>query len=420
MLRFAPSPIGDMSIEDLRVALFNSVIAQQKEDQFILRIEDREKEKNIEGKDTEILQILEKFALPHDRVFHQSENLHIQQTLAIRLLEEERAFACSCSTQEREDIDPYSGKCSSMTDEELQRLKEEKIPFVLRIRKPKETIKYHDLIKGDIESPPDAVDSFIILDADGVPTYNFACACDDMLTGVDFIIRGEEHLYDTPKQIYIKQLLGYDAKTTYAHLPAIENIGDQEISQSVKSLFAQGYIPDAIINYLLQLGYETPKDIFTLPEALEWFSLEDIAKTPAKFDREKLRSINREHIKMMDNRTLSMLFGFADIAIGQLAKSYLAEASTLNELDDKIKAIFAPKVFDGTWGEQMQRLRDIIFQAKPIDDFDAFERFLKQESQLIGEEFSQSLRILLTGTDHGPELRDIYPHIKSYLLEIAS
>lgn len=414
MLRFAPSPTGDMRIEDLRVALCNYIVAQQKEDQFILRIEDREKERNIEGKDTEILQILEKFALPHDRVFHQSENLHIHQTLAIRLLEEGRAFACTCSAKEKQNTHPYSGKCSSMTDEELHKLKEEKTPFVLRIHKPTETIKYHDLIKGEIETPPDAVDSFIILDTDGTPTYNFACACDDMLTGVDYIIRTEEHLYDTPKQIYIKQLLGYDIKSRYAHLPAIEN------SQSVKSLFAQGYTPDAIINYLLQLGYKTPKEIFTLPEALEWFSLENMANTPATFDREKLRFINREHIKMMDDRRLSMLFGFADVAIGQLAKSYLTEVSTLNELDKKIKAIFAPKTFDSTWGVQMQLLRDIIFQAKPIASFDAFEKFLRQESKLTGENFSQPLRILLTGTDHGPELRDIYPHIKSYLLEIAS
>lgn len=413
MLRFAPSPTGDMSIEDLRVALFNSIVAQQTEDQFILRIEDREKEKNIEGKDTEILQILEKFALRYDRVFHQSENLHIHQTLAIRLLEEGRAFISICPAEEQKDRDPYSGKCSSMTHAELRRLKEEKIPFVLRIEKPTETIKYHDLIKGDIESSPDTVDSFIILDSDGTPTYNFACACDDMLTGVDYIIRTEEHLYDTPKQIYIKQLLGYDTKSKYAHLPTLEDI-------SVKSLFAQGYIPDAIINYLLQLGYKTPKDIFTLPEALEWFSLEDIAKNPATFDEEKLRFINREHIKMMDDRRLSMLFGFADVAIGQLAKSYLVEANTLNELDRKIKAIFAPKTFDGEWGEQMQLLRDIIFQAKPIASFDAFEKFLRQESKLTGENFSQPLRILLTGTDHGLELRDIYPHIKSYLLEIAS
>jgi glutamyl-tRNA synthetase len=424
-----------MHIGNLRVALFNYIVAKQRDEQFIIRIEDTDKARNIEGKDTEILQILEKFALPHDRVFHQSENLNIHQTLAIRLLEEGKAFVCTCTPEElesdREEAKKnkiayrYSGRCESMHSGGLIKLKEEKIPFVIRLKKPDAPIISDDVIKGKIETAPNEVDSFVILQTDGTPTYNFACACDDMLTGIDFIIRGEDHVSNTPRQIHIKQLLGYDAQTAYAHIPIILNTSGKKMSKrddasSVKWLFAEGFIPDAIINYLLLLGNKPPEEIFTLPDALEWFKLENISKSPSRFDIDKLRFINREHLKRMDDKKLSTLFGFADADIGKVAKIYLEEASTINELETKIKSIFAPKDFDGEWGEQMRSLEMIIADAPMIESFDDFKSHLTKESGLKEKNFFKPLRILLTGADHGPELSDLYPHIKSYLLEIAS
>jgi len=364
MLRFAPSPIGDMDIESLRVAIFNYILSKLRDEQFIIRIDDIDNQKNIEGKDTEIMQILEKFALSHDRVFHQSENLHMHQTLAIKLLEGGEAFACICTPNEIDSS--CSGRCLSMTQDELKRVKKEKIPFVIRIKKPTTAILYSDLIKGEIESSPDEVGSFVILHTDSRPTYNFSSACDDILTDIDFIIRSEDHLSDTPKQIYIKKLLGYDRDTTYAHIPTILDSDDI----SVKSLFAEGFMPDAIINYLLQLGYKTPKEIFNLPDALEWFRLESISKNPARFDMDRLRYINRMHLKRMDNKELSSLFGFADSQIGELAKIYLQESATINELDIKIKSIFSDKNFNGKWGSEMRVLEKIISDMKPIDDYD--------------------------------------------------
>jgi len=435
MLRFAPSPTGDMHIGNLRVALFNYIIAKQRNEQFIIRIEDTDKARNIEGKDTEIMQILEKFALLHDRVFHQSENLNMHQTLAIRLLEEGKAFVCTCTPEEletdREKAQKgkiayrYSGRCESMHSGGLIKLKEKKIPFVIRLKKPDAPIISNDVIKGKIETAPNEVDSFVILRTDSTPTYNFACACDDMLTGIDFIIRGEDHLSNTPNQIHIKQLLGYDTQTAYAHLPIILNTSGKKMSKrddasSVKWLFAEGFIPDAIINYMLLLGNKTPGEIFTLPDALEWFKLENISKSPARFDINKLRFINREHLKRMDDKKLSTLFEFADADIGKVAKIYLEEASTINELEIKLKSIFAPKNFDGEWGEQMRSLEKIIIDSPMIKSFEDFKNHLMKESGLKGKNFFKPLRILLTGTDHGPELSDLYPHIKSYLLEIAS
>jgi len=436
MLRFAPSPTGDMHIGSLRVALLNYLVSQQRYEPFIIRIEDTDKERNIEGKDTEIMQILEKFAIQHESVFHQSEHLHMHQTLAIRLLEEGKAFVCTCTPEQLETdretaksnrIDyRYSGQCFEVDKAEHARLKESGIPFVVRLKKPEQDIVNHDLIKGDIVTAPNEVDSFVILRADGTPTYNFACACDDMLSGVNFIIRGEDHLSNTPKQKHIKMQLGYEEETTYAHLPIILNTDGKKMSKhddasSVKWMFEEGFIPDAIINYLLLLGNsKAPKEIFTLPEAIEWFKLENISRSPAKFDIDKLRFINREHLKMMDDKELSTLFGFADADIGKLAKIYLEEASTTKELESKIRAIFTAKNFECEWGEQMRIMEKLIQDAPMMNTFDEFKSYIMKESGLKGKNFFNPLRLLLTGAQHGPELSDIYPLIKSYLLEVAS
>ena len=436
MLRFAPSPTGDMHIGSLRVAIFNYLVAQQRNEPFIIRIEDTDKERNIEGKDTEIMQILEKFAIKHESVFHQSEHLHMHQTLAIRLLDEGKAFVCTCTPEQLEaDRETaktnrvayrYSGQCFEVDKDEHARLKESGIPFVIRLKKPEHDIVNHDPIMGDIVTAPNEVDSFVILRADGTPTYNFACACDDMLSGVNFIIRGEEHLSNTPKQKHIKTQLGYEEETTYAHLPIILNTEVKKINKhddtfSVKWMFEEGFIPDAIINYLLLLGNsKAPKEIFTLPEAIEWFKLENISGSAAKFDRDKLRFINREHLKMMDDKQLSTLFGFADADIGRLAKLYLEEASTLKELEAKIRPIFTPKDFNGEWGEQMNMMENLIAILPMIETFDEFKSIIIKESGLEGKNFSKPLRLLLTGAEHGPELSDIYPLIKPYLLEVAS
>lgn len=417
MLRFAPSPTGDMRIDELRMAILNYLIAQQKKESFIVRIDDTDKEKVIEGKDTEIMQILEKFALLHDSVSHQSEKLHIYQTLAIRLLEKNKAFICTCGDEQLKN-EHYSGKCFDADKEKLAKLKESGTPFVIRIKKPDTPIIYHDMMRGKIEIAPDAIDSFVILNAEGTPTHDFACACADMLLGVTMIIRSEEHITDTPKQKHIKMQLGYEDETLYAHLPAILS---DENTLSVKWMFEQGFIPDAIINYLLLLGYTSaPSEIFTLPEAIEWFNIENISKSAPKFDMDKLRFINTEHLKMMDDKQLSTLFGFADAAIGKLAKLYLEEASTLKELEAKIHPIFAPKDFEGEWGAQMRTMEEIIQNAPMIDTFDDFKRYMMAQSGFSGKNFFKPLKLLLTGAEHGPELSTIYPLIKPYLLEIAS
>jgi len=407
MLRFATSPTGDMHIGTLRVAILNYLIAQQRNESFIIRMDDTDKATNIEGMDTEIMQILEKFALNHESVFHQSEHLHMHQTLAVKLLEQDKAFVCICSDSDVPYSDICSGHCESLDKSEHAKLKESGTPFVMRIKKPREDTETNE------------VDSFVILNADGTPSHNFASACDDMLSGVTTIISEEVHLSSTAKQKHIKTQLGYDDETTYVHLPTLLTPDDADAS--VKCFLKEGFIPDAIINYLILLSNpKAPKEAFTLPEAIDWFELEDISKSAVTFDSEKLRFINRKHLEMMDNKQLSTLFGFADTDIGKLAKLYLEEASTTKEIDAKIKAIFRPKDFSGEWSEKMRTLETLVQDAPMFAKFNDFSSYLTQASGLKDENLFKPLRLLLTNAEQGPELSDVYTLIKSYLLEVAS
>lgn len=417
MLRFAPSPTGDMHISTLRVAILNYLVAQQKNDQFLVRIEDRESKRNIQGKDTEIMMLLEKFALKHEAVFHQTEHTNLYQTLAIRLLKEKKAFICKCS-DEALNADNYSGHCEMLTTEDYEQLKASDEKFVIRVKKPTTNITYNDIIQGTITSTPDEVDAFVIVDEEGVPSYNFACATDDMMSNIDFIIREEKYLLETPKQIHIKNLLDYEEETQYAHLPTLIS---EEKKSSLKWLFEEGFIPDAILNYLLLLGNsKVSKETFTLPEAIQWFDLNNISTSPIKFDLEKLRSLNREHLKQIDDRELSTLFGFADAEIGKLAKLYLQECSTTNELEKKIRPIFTPKAFTSQWGEEMKIISNLIFEAPTFETLDELKTHITKKSGLEGKNLSKPLRHLLTGAKSGPELSEVYPLIKSYILEVAS
>ena len=393
MLRFAPSPIGDMHLDNLQITLVNYLVAQQKNDKFLVRIEDVNVEEMEEGKDTEIMMILEKFALKHDSVFHQSEHLNLYQTLALRLLKEKKAFVCQC----KDENFSCSSNCENLTEQEYTELKESGKPFVVRVKKEED------------------INDFVILKTDGKPSYNFACASDDMMNDIDLIIRDEKYLNETAKQEYIKKLLGYGKETDYVHLATIKE------SPSVKSLFEQGFVPDAILNYLILVGNpKAPKEVFRLPDAIEWFELKNMPDIAEHFDLEKLRYLNTEHLKLIDDKLLSTLFGFADENIGKLAKVYLKECSTINELEEKIRPIFKAKDFSGEFGEQMKMLSDLIFEAPILESFDEFKSYLLTNSGLSENEFSKPLQKLLTGTADGAKLSEIYPYIKSYILEVAS
>ena len=430
MLRFAPSPTGDMHIGSLRVAIFNYITSKQRNEDFIVRIEDTDKEKNIEGKDKEILDILGLFGIEYSQVIYQSQNVRFHTAMALQLMHEKKAFSCFCSpnwidkkreeAKEAKKVYSYDDACRDLHPELVI---DNTSPFTIRIKRPDKTVIIKDLIKGDVSFEPDTVDSFIIMSQDKTPTYNFACAVDDMLSDISIVIRGEEHMSNTPKQEHIRNSLDYEKKVQYAHLPLILNESGEKMSKnddisSVKWLLEEGYLPEAIVNYLILMGNNPPQEIFNMKDAVAWFSLEEISKSPARFDINMLKHINKEHLKMMSTKELSRYVGFADEEIGELARLYLEEVQTTKELKSKIAPIFSERNIPENFKEQTALITETIKGAPYFNEYDDFKNYIIKESGLEGENFLKPLRILLTNAEHGPDIAKIYKYLKNYIGEI--
>ncbi|WP_323669017.1 glutamate--tRNA ligase [Aliarcobacter butzleri] len=431
MLRFAPSPTGDMHIGNLRVAIFNYIVSKQLKEDLIIRIEDTDKERNIEGKDKEILEILNLFSIEYKTVFYQSDNLKYHQKMALQLMTQKKAFACFCSDEKLEELREesikkgipfrYDGFCENLSDEAVLNVN---APFTVRLKKPDHNIKFTDLLKGDFDYAPFDIDSFIILRQDKTPTYNYACSVDDMLMDISIVIRGEDHVSNTPKQIHIRDSLGYTKEIKYVHLPIILNaqtgkkMSKRDDASSVKWLIEQGFLPSAIANYLVLMGNKTPSEIFTLEEAIEWFKIENISKSSAKFDIDKLRFINRKHIENLDDMRLSKILGFADSDIGKLGKLFLEEASTIKEIKEKIEPIFASKTTLEGFENEFKAIKECLQKASYFDNYEDLKNYIVNETSLKGKNLFKPLRYILTGVENGPNLSDIYPLIKNYLGDI--
>jgi len=428
MLRFAPSPTGDMHIGNLRVALFNYIVAKQRNEKLLIRIEDTDNERNIEGKDKAILDILNAFNVKYDQVVYQSSNFKTHWKFATDLLAQKKAFVCFCTPEEiekerikaNEEKRPYrySGKCEDLSDIEVLHREDE--PFVVRLKKPEEAIEFNDYLKGRLKFEPFDIDSFVILRQNKIPTYNFACAIDDMLYDISLIIRGEDHLSNTPKQIAIQKAVGYDKKLEYAHLPIILNSEGKKMSKrdeasSVLWLLEEGFLPEAIANYLVLLGNKTPKEIFSLEEAIEFFDLSKLSKAPARFDIDKLRFINREHLKQKEN--LASLLQIHK-SLNNLAKVYLEEASTLKELKLKIDEILSKRKLDNEWQEEIELIKKEILENDLEENYNDFKNRISKNTNLKGKKLFIPLRQLLTNQSHGPNISDIYPAIKDMLKEL--
>jgi glutamyl-tRNA synthetase len=259
-------------------------------------------------------------------------------------------------------------------------------------------------------------DNFTIMRTDKYPTYTFACACDDMLLGVSSVIREEEQKQNVPKEEYIRKSIGYEQMIHYAHVPFIQGQHDESM---VTWLLNQGFMPEAIVNYLVLLGNPTPTEIFTIEEVISWFDITKISNAPMTFDIDKLRSINIEHIKRIPDMELSKRIGYACENIGKLAKLYTEEVSTTHEIKQKVDAIFAKKAFCPEFENESKHLQELILSAPYCDEFDAFEAYLLEKSGLKNEALLKPLHFWLTGTDHSPELEQLYPFIKHYLKEIV-
>jgi glutamyl-tRNA synthetase len=280
-------------------------------------------------------------------------------------------------------------------------------------------VEFNDLIKGEFKFSPFEVDSFVILRADMTPTYNFACAVDDMLYDISLVIRGEDHLSNTPKQIHIRNSLGYDKEIKYAHLPIILNEEGKKMSKrdnasSVKWLLEEGFLPEAIANYLILLGNSFEKEVFTLEEAVEFFDITKISKAPAKFDLEKLKFLNKEHMKKLTD--LHKIFGYHK-DYEELLKIFRDESSTLKEVKSKMEKVFE-KCEDDEFKEEREIIKNEILTGELEENYDDFKRRVMNNTGLKGKKFFMPLRELFINQKHGAEIKDLYNAMRKYLKEV--
>jgi glutamyl-tRNA synthetase len=432
LLRFAPSPIEDMNIGNLRVAIFNYIVSKQLNEDLVIRIEDIDIEKNIEGKDKEIIEILNLFSIEYKNIAHQSDSLKYHQKIALQLMSQKKAFACFCSDDKLNELKEeaqlegklfsYDGFCETLSDETVLNTN---APFTVRIKKTDENIRFTDLLKGKVDYTPLEVDSFVILNQAKKPTYNYACAVDDMIMDISMVIRNEKHISNTAKQIHVRNSLGYTKEIKYVHLPIILNaqtnkeMSNKDELNSVKYLIDEGFLPSAIANYLVLLGNETPSEIFTLEEAISWFKIENISKNAVKFDIDKLRFINKKHLETIDDMRLSKILGFADTDIGKLGKIFLEEVSTIKEMKEKIALIFSLKTTYKGFEEEFRKVKESLQKAPFFDNFEELKKYIEQETNLKDKNSFEPLRYILTGANNGPNISDIYVLVKNYLGEIV-
>ena len=325
--RYAPSPTGRMHVGNLRTALYAYLIAKHEGGDFLLRIEDTDQERYVEGATEIIYRTLEKTGLIHDEgpdkdggvgpyVQSERQKAGIYLEYAKKLIEKGEAYYCFC-TQERldslkqtvdgQEIMTYDKHCLHLSKEEIEANLAAGIPYVIRQNNPTEgTTTFHDEIYGDITVDNSELDDMVLIKSDGYPTYNFANVVDDHLMGITHVVRGNEYLSSSPKYNRLYDAFGWEVPV-YVHCPLITNEEHKKLSKrsghsSYEDLIEQGFISEAVVNYVALLGWspEDNREIFSLEELVKEFNYRNMSKSPAVFDVTKLKWMNSEYMKAMD------------------------------------------------------------------------------------------------------------------------
>src|SRR3990172_2476123 len=331
-VRFAPSPTGYLHIGNVRTALFNYLFAKKHNGSFILRIEDTDFDSVKKEYEDSILEDLKWLGLNWDEgtdcggdygPYRQSERINLYREHADRLLNEGKAYQCFCSPEELErkrkeslskGLPPrYDGKCCNLSREEIVSYEQKGIKPSIRFKVETGLIEFEDMVRGKMTFKGSDIGDFVILRSAGVAASNISVTVDDALMKITHVIRGEDHLSNTPRQILLNQAMGFDIPE-FAHLSMIlgpdkSRLSKRHGAESVKELREEGYLPEAVINYLSLLGWssEDGREIMPLNDIIKNFSIERVSKSPAVFDIKKLRWINSHYIKNKDIAELTEL-----------------------------------------------------------------------------------------------------------------
>lgn len=322
-VRFAPSPTGHLHVGNARTALFNWLFARQKGGQMILRIEDTDVERSQARYESLLMDDLKWLGLDWDEgpdvggsfgPYRQSDRLSIYREHAERLLNEGKAYLCFCTEEElqkerdaalaeqRQAI--YSGKCRRLDPQEAQKRRANGEAGAIRLKIPEHPIRFHDIVRGDVEFSNEVVSDPVIVRSSGMPVYNYVVVIDDALMKITHVIRGDDHLSNTPKQVALYEALGWPVPE-FAHLSTIlgsdrERLSKRHGATSIANFREMGVLPEALMNYLALLGWAPSggnREIFKAEELIKEFSLKRVTPSPAVFDMEKLYWLNRQYIK---------------------------------------------------------------------------------------------------------------------------
>ena len=411
--RFAPSPTGYMHVGNLRTALYAYLTAKSMGGKMILRIEDTDQERQVEGAVDIIYNTMRDTGLLWDEgpdiggpvgPYVQSERMSIYKEYALKLVELGAAYYCFCDKERLEEVrelqkasgiaPQYDRHCRNLTPEEVQAKLDAGEPYVIRQKVPLEgTTTFDDVVYGSITVENSTLDDQILLKADGFPTYNFANVVDDHLMGITHVIRGSEYLSSAPKYNLLYEAFGWEIPI-YMHCPPVMKDATHKLSKrngdaSYQDLVAQGYLKEAILNYILLLGWspKSEKEVFSLPEMIEAFDIHGISKSPAIFDTVKLRFLNGEYIRALTPEQ------FHDMALPWIRKGVKREdvdtkliASLLqprcevlgdipeqldfiDELPDYSTDLYVSKKMKTNEETSLEILRQILPVMEAMDDF---------------------------------------------------
>jgi len=451
-VRFAPSPTGYLHLGNARTALFNYIFARHEGGKLILRIEDTDKERSKKEYEEMLIDDLKWLGINWDEgpdiggeygPYRQSERFHIYNEYLEKLKETGHVYKCYCTPEELEEERKkalaegrpprYSGKCRNLTEEERKQLEEQGRPYVWRFKVPDgKVITFEDLIKGIIEINVDEFGDFVIVRSDGSPVYNFVVVIDDALMKISHVIRGEDHLSNTPKQILIYEALGFNVPK-FAHLPIILGEDRSKLSKrhgavSLRAFRDDGYISEAMFNGLALLGWHPKKDTeVVLPEEIiKEFDIKDIHNAPAVFDRAKLKWLNGVYIREildlddLTSRAVPFFESFGYRADYDYYKKVMAairdSIETLMDIGERAKPFFVDDFpFEeeaASWLESedgykvVQAFYEKIKNLDKItkDDFKKITKEIQKELGVKGKNLFMPIRVALTGKTSGVDI----------------
>jgi len=430
-VRFAPSPTGHLHVGNTRTALMNYLFARNKNGRFILRIEDTDVERSDAMYETSIIDDLKWFGIKWDEgPFRQSDRLDIYRSYVKILLDKNAAYKCFCSKDALEQMrkvslgkgEPpkYNGTCRELLGSTIEQYEKEGRPYVVRFKSLEKPISFKDEIHGEIHFPRDHVDDFIVLKQGGTPSYNFAVTIDDMLMGITHVIRGADHISNTPKQIMLFLAFG-EKPPQYAHHSLLTGDDKKPLSKRhgvtrVREFRDMGILKSAFMNYLGILGRNVKKEILEEGELIETFSLNSLSSSDSLFDMGKLLWFNKEYIRRVPVENMLVELGLPLDYRDRIA-ILKDNAKTLNEMKGLLDIFDSTDIKeDGlTYLLHIKELKDILPYLREVlmnksgatlleDILQALER----KTTLAKRELLMMLRILCTGRKSGPPLKEVF------------